>query len=143
MADLASATYLEYAESRLREAGERGERAMSNGYAHNRGELAKVASLIWDGAMDVLSALITLDGDSPSGRSSDLRQYARQVMTRDQYSLWRDLARLHNFQHKPNHSETVFRSSCRGTASLLELFNGRLPAQLQLPAECWEWLVGI
>ncbi len=143
MADLAAADYLEYAESRLREAGERGEKAMSNGYGHNLGELAKVASLIWDGVMDVLSALTALDGDTPNGRSSDLRQYARQILTRDEYSLWRDLARLHNFQHKPNHPETVFSASCRGTASLLELFNQRLPTQLQLPSECWEWLAGV
>ena len=143
MVDIAAATYLEYAESRLREAGERCERAMSSGYARNLGELAKVASLIWDGVMDVLSALTTLDGNTPGGRSSDLRQYARQVLTREEYSLWRDLARLHNFQHKPNHPETVFRASCRGTISLLELFNQRLPAQMQLPAECWEWLARV
>ena len=116
---------------------------MSNGYVPNLGELAKVASLIWDGVMDLLSALTTLDGDTPSGHSSDLRQYARQILTRDEYSLWRDLARLHNFQHKPNHPETVFRSSCRGTASLLELFSQRLPPQLRLPAVCWESLAGI
>ena len=143
MLDIAAATYLEYAESRLREAGERCQRAMSGGYAHNLGELTKVASLIWDGVMDVLSALSTLDGASPSGRSSDLQQYARRILTRDEYSLWRDLARLHNFQHKPNHPEAVFRASCRGTASLLELFNQRLPAHLQLPAECWEWLARV
>ena len=93
--------------------------------------------------MDVLSALTTLDGDTPSGRSSDLRQYARQILTRDEYSLWRDLARLHNFQHKPDHPETVFRASCRGTTSLLELFNQRLPATVPLPSECWEWLAGL
>ncbi len=110
---------------------------MSNGCDRNLGELAKVASLVWDGVMDVLSALTTLDGDIPSGRSSDLRQYARRILTRDEYSLWRDLARLHNFQHKPDHPETVFR------ASLLELFNQRLPATLQLPSECWEWLAGL
>ena len=143
MVDIAAATFLEYAESRLREAGERGRRAMSNGYGDSLGELAKVASLIWDGVMDVLSALTTLDGGTPSGRSSDLRQYARRILTRDEYSLWRDLARLHNLQHKPNHPETVFRASCRGTASLLELFNQRLPPQLQLPAVCWEWLAGL
>ena len=143
MPDVAAATYLEYAESRLREAAERGERAILSGYAGNLGELAKVASLIWDGAMDILSALTTLAGDTSSGRSSDLRQYARHILTRDEYSLWRGLARLHNFQHKPNHPEPIFRASCRGAASLLELLNSRLPAGMQLPSSCWNWLAAV
>ena len=104
MADISAATYLEYAQSRLREAGERCERALLRGYARNLGELAKVASLIWDGAMDILSALVTLDCDTPSGSSAALRRYAQKILTTSEYNLWRGLARLHNFQHKPNHT---------------------------------------
>jgi len=143
MADIPAAIYLTYADSRLHEAGERCKRALLRGYARNLGELAKVASLIWDGVMDVLSALVTLDGNTPSGSSASLRQYAQHILTRDEYNPWRDLARMHNFQHKPNHTEAVFRSSCRGVGSLLTLLNGRLPVPLQLPASCFNWLAGI
>lgn len=143
MADLSAATYLGYAESRLREAGERCEKALLLGYAQNLGELAKVASLIWDGAMDMMSALTILDGNTPTGSTSSLRRYARQILTQDEYNLWRGLARLHNFQHKPNHSETVFRTSCHVVASLLNLLNKRLPDSMQLSLTLLEWLAAV
>lgn len=143
MADIPAATYLEYAESRLHEAGERCERALLRGYARNLGELAKVASLIWDGVMDILSALFTLDGDTPSGSSAALRRYAQKILTTDEYNLWRGLARLHNFQHKPGHTETVFRTACHDVATLVGLFNNRLPVSMQLSPDVLNWLATV
>lgn len=141
--DILAATYLTYSESRLREAGARCQNAIANGYAANLGELAIAASLTWDGAIDLLSALATLDGEDITGRSSDLRRYARHTLPQADFSHWSRLATLHNFQHKPNHAETVFRSSCHGVGSLLTLLNGRLPAPLQLSSACFNWLAVI
>ena len=111
------------------------------GFAANLGELAKIASLTWDATMDFLSALMTLDGAEATGQSTVLRQYARHNLPREVYVNWKGPARLHNFQHKPDHSETAFRESCHYTGIFLEQLNNLLPARLQLLASCWDWLV--
>lgn len=116
---------------------------MPSEYATNLGELAVVASLTWDGAMDILSALATLDGENITGRSSDLHRYARRTLPEADFGHWSRLASLHNFQHKPNHPEPVFRQSCHYTDIFLELLNNRLPPALRLPADCWEWLAAV
>ena len=93
--------------------------------------------------MDILSALATLDGENITGRSSDLHQYARHNLPPDNMTYWRHLARLHNFQHKPNHPEPSFQQSCHFTGIFLELLNNRLPPRLRLPADCREWLTAL
>lgn len=143
MTNIPATTYLTYAEARLREAGTRCVRVMPDGYATNLGELAVVASLTWDGAMYILSALATLDGETITGRSSDLHQYARHTLPQADFALWSYLAKLHNFQHKPNHPEAAFRESCRETATLLSILNSRLPPSLQLSEACREWLAAL
>ena len=132
--------YAGYAASRLMEAGARYRRIAAQDYADNLGELAKIASLTWDAAMDILSALALLDGERLTGRSTWLYRYAERALPVETGLYWRYLARLHNFQHKPDHPEPAFRQACLYTGILLQLLNDRLPAALQLPATSRGWL---
>ena len=142
MLRLTPADYAGYAESRLTVARSRFEATPSQPYAERRGELAQVASLIWDATIDMVSALALLNGVAVSGRSADMSDYAKRRLP-DTYGYWRGPARLHNFQHKPNHPEPEFCESCHDAGTALFLLNVELPARLQLPSECWEWLVEI
>ena len=142
MLSLAPTDYAGYAESRLTVARRLFEATASQLYTERRGELAQVASLIWDATIDLVSALALLNGLRSTGRSADMSDYAKREL-QDVYQRWRGPARLHNFQHKPDHPELEFRQSCRRAGTALSLLNVELPAQMQLPAECWEWLVGI
>ena len=132
--------YAGYAASRLTEAGERYHKIAVQDYADNLGELAKIASLTWDAAMDILSALALLDGERLTGTSTSLYHYAKRALPAETRLHWRYLARLHNFQHKPDHPESDFRQACHYTGILLQLLNDRLPAALQLPAPSRSWL---
>ena len=142
MLSLTPADYAGYAESRLTVARSRFDATAPRPYAGRRGELAQVASLIWDATIDLVSALALLDGVATSGRSSDMSDYAKRQLE-DVYRRWRGPARLHNFQHKPDHPESEFWQSCRHAGAALTLLNSKLPPQLQLPADCWEWLAGV
>ena len=132
--------YIGYARSRLDEAGERYRNIPASEFEANRGELAKIASLIWDAVIDVLSAMALLDGMTLSGRSTELVRYAKQGLG-DAISarLWAP-AKLHNFQHKPDQTEPDFREACYFTGILLQLLNDRLPVALQLPVPSRNWL---
>ena len=105
MLDLTAADYAGFAESRLMRARGRFDLTASQSYAERRGELAQIASLVWDATIDMASALALLNGVSLTGRSSDISDYAK-LRLRDVYVHWSGPARLHNFQHKPNHPET-------------------------------------
>ena len=142
MLSLTPADYAGYAESRLTAAQRRFEATAPQPYAERRGELAQVASLIWDATIDLVSALALLNGVEVSGRSADMSDYAKRRLP-DTYDYWRGPARLHNFQHKPDRPQPEFRESCHDAGTALSLLNAELPAQLQLPAECWEWLAGL
>ena len=142
MLSLTPADYAGYAESRLTVARSRFEATASQPYAQRRGELAQVASLIWDATIDLVSALALLDSVGLSGRSADMSDYAKRSLP-DIYDYWRGPARLHNFQHKPNHPEPAFRESCQDAGTALSMLNAELPAQLQLPANCWDWLAAV
>ena len=142
MLNLTAADYAGFAESRLTRARRRFDATASQSYAERRGELAQAASLVWDATIDLVSALALLDGAALTGRSSDMSDYAKRRLG-DAYMQWHGPARLHNFQHKPNHPEPAFRHACRRAGLVLSLLNQRLPARLQLPAECWEWLAGL
>ena len=142
MLSLTPVDYASYAESRLTVARSRFDATASQPYAERRGELAQVASLVWDATIDLVSALALLDGVAASGRSATMSDYAKRQL-QDVYRQWRGPATLHNFQHKPDHPELVFRQSCRRTGTALSMLNAELPSQLQLPAECWEWLAAV
>ena len=140
MPDPTAAEYCRFADSRLTEARDKFQRVVILGYAGNIDEVAKVASLIWDAAIDTLSALTLLDGEDATGRSSDLRQYARRSFPSIAQRYWRNLARLHNFQHKPNLSESEFRLDLYYTGIMLDVFNNQLPPRMQLAADSLIWL---
>ncbi|MYC33302.1 MAG: hypothetical protein F4X64_09010 [Chloroflexi bacterium] len=139
MLDLTAADYAGYAESRLTRARRRFDLTESQSYTERRGELAQIASLVWDATIDMVSALALLNGVALTGRSSDMSDYAKRRLP-DAYMDWPGPARLHNFQHKPNHPEPRFQLACRRAGSVLSLLNQQLPAHLQLTSECWEWL---
>ena len=141
MLDLTAADYAGFAESRLTRAHRRFDLTMSQSYAERRGELAQIASLVWDATIDLVSALALLNGVALTGRSSDMSDYAKRRLS-DAYVHWPGPARLHNFQHKPNHPEPAFQLACLETSSVLSQLNQQLPPRLQLPADCWEWLAG-
>ena len=132
--------YIGYARSRLDEAGVRYRNIPAPEFEVNRGELAKIASLIWDAVIDVLSALALLDNQTLSGRSTDLVRYAKKELGRAISAQWWAAAKLHNFQHKPDHPEPDFLEACHFTGILLQLLNDRLPAALQLPATSRDWM---
>ena len=132
--------YIGYARSRLDEAGERYLNIREQDFEANRGELAKIASMIWDAVIDVLSALALLDNRTLTGRSTDLVRYVKNEMPDEIKARWPAAAQLHNFQHKPDQTEPDFREACHFTGILLQLLNYRLPAALQLPATRLDWL---
>ena len=134
------ADYCQFADSRLGEARDKLQRAVALRYEDNIGEVAKVASLVWDAAIDILSALALLDGENVTGVSSDMRQYARYSSRTIAFHYWRHLARLHNFQHKPNLPERAFRLELYYTGMMLESFNLQLPQPMQLTTDRFAWL---
>ena len=134
-------SYIGYARSRLAEAGERYRNIPAQGFEANRGELAKIASMTWDAVIDVLSALALLDNKTLTGRSTDLVRYVKEELGGEIKTLWRAPARLHNFQHKPDHSDPNFRQAVYYTGVLLQMLNERLPAELRLPEMSWSWLL--
>ena len=143
MPDLTSDDFVAYAESRLREAGERYRSSLAQCYDDSRAELAKIASLIWDATIDLLFAVALRDGRSATGVSSDMSNYAKRHLD-DAYFYWSGgPARLHNFQHKPDRAQDEFQRYCRYAGGFLDLVNSRLPSGLQLPSSCWDWLAAV
>jgi len=139
MPDPTAADYCQFAGSRLADAESQFQMATALEYESNIVGYAKVASLIWDAAIDILSALALLDGVEVTGVSSDMRRYARYNVPESVFRHWRDLARLHNFQHKPNLSHNEFLVELYYTGIMLELFNRRLPQPLRLPVSSFDW----
>lgn len=140
MIDLSAAVYCRIAELRLTEARSKCERFVAQDNIEYVASFAQTASLIWDAAMDVLSALVMLEGGEPTGRSSDLRQYVRARLPENHYRYWRRLSLLHNFQHKPNLPEARFRQAIHHSGIFLTLLNERFPSTLQLDPGCFDWL---
>ncbi len=140
MPDPTAVDYCRFAGSRLEEARDKFLDAVALGYDDTIGDVAKVASLIWDAAIDMLSALALLDGEEATGVSSDLRRYARNYFPDIVAQRWGRLARLHNFQHKPNLTEREFRQELYYTGVLLRLFNEQIPQGMQLSEDSFAWL---
>ena len=136
-----AALYCRLAASRLAEAEAKYARAAGLPYPDDAMELAKTASLVWDAALDILSALQTLDGRDQSGRSSDMRQYVRHHLPAGIYDHWPPLVLLHNFQHKPTQPISMYREALRHSGVLIQLLNARLPATLQLPSDRFRWML--
>ena len=139
MPDPTASEYCRFATSRLVEGEYKFREAVALNYEDNIGEVAKVASLVWDAAIDMLSALALSNQVEVTGVSSDMRRYARRDFPEIVSQRWHHLARLHNFQHKPNLPEPQFRLELYYVGNMLELFNRRLPRQLRLPVSSFYW----
>lgn len=139
MADADPETYRQCAISRLACAEEMYRAINPETRATAFCELAQVASLIWDAVIDVVSAAYMAGGGTPSGNSTEIRQYAKTALP-IVYRYWKGPARLHNFQHRPYQSTELFAEHCEDTADLLLQLNGYLPESLRLPAESFGWL---
>lgn len=139
MLELTAADYASFAESRLTRTRRRFDLTASRPYAAHRGEMAQIASLLWDATIDMVSAIALLNGVALTGRSSDMSDYAKHQLP-EVYGDWPGPAMLHNFQHKPDHPQTRFQLACRRAGITLSLLNQELPSRLQLTSECWEWL---
>ena len=109
MPDTTAAEYCRFTGSRLTEARDKFRRAVVLGCENNIGEVPKVAALVWDAVIDILSAPALLGGGNATGASSDLRPYARHNSPNTTFRYWRNPARLHNVQHKPNLLESEIR----------------------------------
>lgn len=140
MPDPTAAEYCRFAGSRLLEARDKFQSAVALDYDRCIGAAAKSASLVWDAAVDLLSALALLHNSRVTGVSSDMRQYAKTAYKVIFDAYWRHLARLHNFQHKPNMAENEFRLGLYYTGVMLEIFNTQLPAEMQIAADSLIWL---
>ena len=140
MPDPTEADYCRFAGSRLTEARDKLQNAVALGYDDHIGEVAKSASLVWDAAIDLISALASLNNSRVTGVSSDMRQYAKNEHEIIFDAHWRHLARLHNFQHKPNLLENEFRLELYYTGMMLDYFNNQLPPPMQLAAYSLIWL---
>ena len=108
-------------------------------------ELADLAMLVWSAGIDILSALMRLDGYTRMGDSNARRRflYDRLAARHPQIQLqnrWPYLAQLHGFQHNADLSETRFRTACFETAELFGALNTLLPEPLRLPAASYAWL---
>ena len=140
MPDPTAAEYCRFAGSRLLEARDKFQNAVALDYDDYIGEAAKSASLVWDAAVDLLSALALLHNSRVTGVSSDMRQYAKAAYEVIFDAYWGHLARLHNFQHKPNLAENEFRLELYYTGVMLGFFNTQLPPPMQLAADSLIWL---
>ena len=140
MPDPTAGEYRQFAGSRLAEAWDKFHNAAALGYDANIGEVAKVASLVWDSTIDILSALALLEGEGVTGVSSNSRRYAMRRFPAIMAQRWHNLARLHNFQHKPNLPENEFRFELYYAGTMLEAFNGQLPPAMQLSTDSFAWL---
>ena len=140
MPDPTAAQYCRFADSRLAEAKDKLQSVVALGYNDNIVEAAKIASLVWDAAIDILSALALQDGLEVTGVSSDMRQYARHNLPERLFRNWHHLARLHNFPHKPNLPENEFLAELYYAGNMLASFNGHLPQSMQLSTDRFAWL---
>ena len=109
-------------------------------------EFADVAMLVWSAGIDVISALMLLDGETTLSTSTQRRLYLRNTLDIAYPHLelrdgWRHLARLHNFQHNLDLPQAQFEAACRGSGKLIAELNELLPYELRLPSESYRWLV--
>lgn len=146
MLELIPPDHLRSAQRRLRNAHDLYRQASGRQYAAAFLEFADVAMLVWSAGIDVISALMLLDGQTNLGTSTNRRNYLRQNLDfahphRDLWGRWRYLARLHNFQHNLDMPQSQFEPACRGSGQLIFELNGLLPESLRLSPESYAWLV--
>ena len=101
-----------------------------------------------EASIDVISALMLLDGVTDLSTSTQRRLYLRNTLEIEHPHLglrdgWRHLARLHNFQHNLNMPQTQFESACRGSGELIADLSELLSEGMRLPPEAHRWLVQV
>ena len=139
------ADYLLMARRRLDQAADCQSAIQGKTYDAVFAELADLAMLVWSAGIDLLSALMRLDGYARLGDSNARRRflYERLAARHPQMELqnrWPYLAQLHGFQHNADLSETRFRAACFEIAELFGALNALLPEPLRLPAASYAWL---
>ena len=144
-AERSAPDYLLMARRRLDQAANWQSVARGQAYTAAFAELADLAMLVWSAGIDLLSALMRLDGYTRLGDSNARRRflYERLDAHHPQMRLrnsWPYLAQLHGFQHNADLSETRFRAACFAIAELFGALNVLLPEPLRLPAASYAWL---
>lgn len=146
MLELIPLDHLRSAQHRLGNAHDLYRQAIDRQYDDAFLEFADVAMLVWSAGIDVISALMLLDGQANLGTSTNRRNYLRQNLDlahphRDLWSSWRFLARLHNFQHNLDMPRAQFVPACQGSGQLIRELNELLPEGMRLPTEAYDWLL--
>ena len=148
MLELIPPDHLRSAERRLSNAHDLYRQASARQYAAAFLEFADVAMLVWSAGIDVISALMLLDGQTNLGTSTNRRNYLKQNLDfthphRDLWGRWHHLARLHNFQHNLDMPQAQFESACHGSGHLINELNELLPEGMRLPSYAYGWLVDV
>ena len=146
MLELIPLDHLRSAQRRLSNAQDLYRQSRGRQYADAFLEFADVSMLVWSAGIDVISALMLLDGQTNLGTSTNRRYYLKQNLDfahpqRDLWGSWRHLARLHNFQHNLDMPQEQFELNCRGSGGFIVELNELLPDDLRLPPESYGWLV--
>ena len=145
MAERTAPDYLLMARRRLDQAADRQSAIQGQTYDAVFAELADLAMLVWSAGIDLLSALMRLDGYTRLSDSNARRRFlyerldARHPQMRLRNS-WSYLAQLHGFHHNADLPEARFLEACLGAGVLLDLLNALLPEPLRLPAASYAWL---
>ena len=145
MAERTAPDYLLMARRRLDQAADCQSAIQGQTYDAAFAELADLAMLVWSAGIDLLSALMQLDGYARLGDSNTRRRFLREYLhirhpQLDLKRRWPYLAQLHGFQHNADLPEPRFREACFETAELLGLLNALLPEPFRLPAASYAWL---
>ena len=148
MANLVPSDYLRSAQRRLGNAAELYRGTQGRQYEATYLELADVAMLVWSAGIDVVSILMLRDGYTRLGTSGTRQGFVKTRLHERHPNLalrsaWAPLAKLHNFQHNLDTTETRFAIACNFSGQLIEMLNGLLPAQLRLPGDAYAWLSGV
>ena len=145
MTDRVPQDYLQSARRRLDNAADVYRPASVQQYDRAFLELSDVGMLVWSAGIDVVSALMRLDGYTDLGASSNRHRYLRHRLhnrypQRDLRFGWSYLAQLHSFQHNLNLPETNFIDACQNSGRLFGELNDLLPPALRLPESAYAWL---
>ena len=147
MSDRVAQDYIRSAQRRLDNAAlwYRQARANERWYDDAFLELADVGMLVWSAGIDVLSALMLIEGRTGLSDSGQRHRYLRAHLhglypEKELRVGWRHLSRLHNFQHNLDLPELRFVEACWQSSRLFNELNQLLPPALRLPPESYAWL---
>ena len=140
--------FVRSAERRLRNASGIHHRAIGQPHDDALLDMADVAMLVWSAGIDLLSALMLLDGETRLGPSTRRRQFVRERLHPSYPHLdlmvrWTGLARLHNFQHNLYMPRAQFELACRRSSRLIDELNRLLPPELRLSPDAYAWLAEV